>query len=188
MWVRVQLQSLKQKVHFENTRYLKDTNIYIYEDFSKETMAMCKGLWDKVKKSRQQSKVTVIKYDKIYLSKFRTRRSVNCVFFIVFCINRLKLWIWHLRHSKISKTYVLTLLILIIFFIWVILQTRMSISSIQHPKKKLHILVLVTFLNITVELNSSEKDAFSILHLNIRCLNKNFENLKIFLAWLGFQF
>ena len=40
--------------------------------------------------------------------------------------------------------------------------------------------------DITVELNSSEKDAFSILHLNIRSLNKNFENLKNILSrtWL----
>ena len=42
--------------------------------------------------------------------------------------------------------------------------------------------------NRTAELNSSEKDAFSILHLNIRSLNNNFENLKPFLAELGFRF
>ena len=41
--------------------------------------------------------------------------------------------------------------------------------------------------NITVELNSSEKDAFSILHLNIISLNKNFESLKTFLAELDFR-
>ena len=35
------------------------------------------------------------------------------------------------------------------------------------------------------ELNSSEKDAFSIFHLNIRSLNKNLQNLKTFLAELG---
>ena len=31
--------------------------------------------------------------------------------------------------------------------------------------------------SITVELNSTEKDVFSILHFNIRSLNKNFENI-----------
>ena len=35
------------------------------------------------------------------------------------------------------------------------------------------------------ELNSSEKDAFSIFHLNIKSLNKNLQNLKTFLAELG---
>ena len=35
------------------------------------------------------------------------------------------------------------------------------------------------------ELNSPEKDAFSIFHLNIRSLNKNLQNLKTFLAELG---
>ena len=42
--------------------------------------------------------------------------------------------------------------------------------------------------SITIELNSSEKDGFSILHLNIRSLNKNFETLKTFSAKLGFGF
>ena len=42
--------------------------------------------------------------------------------------------------------------------------------------------------NITVELNSPEKDAFLILHLNIRNINKNFENSKTFLAKLGLGF
>ena len=43
--------------------------------------------------------------------------------------------------------------------------------------------------NITSEMNSSEKEALSILHLNLRSLNKNFENLKTFFAELrlGFQ-
>ena len=35
------------------------------------------------------------------------------------------------------------------------------------------------------ELNSSEKDAFSIFHLNIKSRNKNLQNLKTFLAELG---
>ena len=39
---------------------------------------------------------------------------------------------------------------------------------------------------ITVELNSSENDAFSILHLNKRTQNKNFEKFKNILSqtWL----
>ena len=45
-----------------------------------------------------------------------------------------------------------------------------------------------SFHNITVELFFSEQDAFSILHLNIRSLNKNIEHLKTFLAKLGFGF
>ena len=39
--------------------------------------------------------------------------------------------------------------------------------------------------DITVEWNSSEKDAFSILHLNVRSLSKNLET---FLAELDFGF
>ena len=42
---------------------------------------------------------------------------------------------------------------------------------------------------ITAEMNSTEKEALSILHLNLRSLNKNFETLKTFFAELrsGFQ-
>lgn len=37
---------------WKNTHHLKDTNVYIYEFFSKETMAIRKLSWDKVKKLR----------------------------------------------------------------------------------------------------------------------------------------
>ena len=47
---------------------------YIYEDFSKETMAIRKSLWDEVKKLKQQGKYAVIKHDKIYSSEFRKQR------------------------------------------------------------------------------------------------------------------
>ena len=68
------LLDYKEREHIlKNTEHLKDTNIYIYEDFSKETMAIRKSLWDEVKKVQQQGKYAVIKYDKIYSSEFRTR-------------------------------------------------------------------------------------------------------------------
>ena len=41
---------------------------------------------------------------------------------------------------------------------------------------------------MAVELNSSEKDASLISHLNIRRMSKNFENLKTFSVELGFGF
>ena len=53
-----------------------------------------------------------------------------------------------------------------------------SISSIQYPKNKQT--KYFTVGNITVKLNSSEKDVFS------RSLNKNFESLKTPLAEFGF--
>ena len=49
----------------KNTHRLKYANIGIYEDFSKETMVICKSLSGEVKKLRQQGKYSVIKYDKI---------------------------------------------------------------------------------------------------------------------------
>ena len=38
----------------KNTHHLKDTNVYVYDDFSKETIAISKSLWDNAKKFRQQ--------------------------------------------------------------------------------------------------------------------------------------
>ena len=60
------LLNYKDKGHIlKNTHHLKDTNIYIYKDFSKK-LVIRKSLWDEVKKLRQQGKYAVIKYDKIY--------------------------------------------------------------------------------------------------------------------------
>ena len=58
----------------QKTHYLKDTNIYIYKDFSKETMAIRKSSWYEVEKLRQQGRYVVIRFDKIYSSEFRTWR------------------------------------------------------------------------------------------------------------------
>ena len=66
-----------------------------------------------------------------------------------------------------------------------ILLTQTSISSIQYPKHKQTKYYMVG--NITVKLHSSEKDVFSILYLNTRSLNKNFESLKTLLAEFGFR-
>ena len=60
----------------ENTLHLtkdtEDTNIYVYDDFSKEKIAMRKLLWDKVKKLRRQGKYAVIKYHKTFSSELHT--------------------------------------------------------------------------------------------------------------------
>ena len=37
-------------------------------------------------------------------------------------------------------------------------------------------------------IDSSSHDSFSILHLNIRSIKKNFENFKLFFSFLGFSF
>ena len=44
------------------------------EDFSKETVEICKKLWDQDKKLREDGKSEVVKYDKIVTSDFRPRQ------------------------------------------------------------------------------------------------------------------
>ena len=52
---------------------LKDTIYSVREEFSKETVQMCKQLWDQVKKLPEVGNYTVIKYDKIVTRDFQHR-------------------------------------------------------------------------------------------------------------------
>ena len=44
---------------------LKDTGIYVYEDFSNETMEVRKSLWEKLLECRRQDKYAFLNYRKI---------------------------------------------------------------------------------------------------------------------------
>ena len=44
---------------------LKDTGFYIRDEYSKETISVCKKLWEDVKNLCKKSKYAVLKYNKI---------------------------------------------------------------------------------------------------------------------------
>ena len=46
--------------------FQKREDIYVYDDFSKATVALRKENWEKVKALRQQGKYVILIYDKIY--------------------------------------------------------------------------------------------------------------------------
>ena len=50
----------------KEARNQKPKDIWIYEDFSKETVKIKKELWDKVRELRSQNKYGLLVYDKIY--------------------------------------------------------------------------------------------------------------------------
>ena len=54
----------KHKV-LRSAKKLKDTGIFIYEDFSKATMELRKSLWEEVLYNRQQIKVAYLNYRSI---------------------------------------------------------------------------------------------------------------------------
>ena len=54
----------KQKILL-NCHKLKGRKIYVYEDFSRETMEKRKMLWNKVKDLRRQGKFAIISYNRI---------------------------------------------------------------------------------------------------------------------------
>ena len=53
----------------------KIRNFYFKEDFSRETLAIRKGLWNEVVRLREEDgKFAVINYDRIYSRSFRPRK------------------------------------------------------------------------------------------------------------------
>ena len=50
----------------KEARNQKPKDIWIYEDFSKETVKIRKELWEKVRELRSQNKYVILVYDKIY--------------------------------------------------------------------------------------------------------------------------
>ena len=54
----------KQRI-LNNAKKLKNTGIYIYEDFSKDTMELRKSLWEQVLEYRKQNKFACLNYRSI---------------------------------------------------------------------------------------------------------------------------
>ena len=78
----------------KNTHHLKDTNIYIYEDYSKEILAIGKSLWDEVKKLRQQGKCAIVEESmlSINMTRFIPVNSIyeDKIFSLIFTLRSLK--------------------------------------------------------------------------------------------------
>ena len=52
----------KAKKILQNAKKLKDTGIFIYEDFCSDTMELRKSLWEKVLEYHQQGKYVYLNY------------------------------------------------------------------------------------------------------------------------------
>lgn len=66
------LQSWKQKeAIIKNSNKLKNTGIYVNEDFSDETMLIRKELFKQMKKARDDGKFAKVVYDKLFVRDFR---------------------------------------------------------------------------------------------------------------------
>ena len=66
--VIIKVLDFKDKTRIlRNCKKLKGTNIFIYEDFSAETMEIRKVNWEEVKRLRkEEGKFAILIYDKIY--------------------------------------------------------------------------------------------------------------------------
>lgn len=54
---------------------LRDSDFYMREDYSKETILICKNLWKEVKILRKKGKYAFLKYDKIVTRNFYPRKK-----------------------------------------------------------------------------------------------------------------
>ena len=63
----------KQKI-LSNAKKLKNTGIFIYEDYCKETMYLRKSPWEEVLQHRQQNKIAYLNYRSVVV---RERRDVR---------------------------------------------------------------------------------------------------------------
>ena len=60
-----------KKKTLENARNLKDTGIFIYEDFCDDTMELRKSLWEQVLEHHRQNKIAYLNY-KIIVVRYRS--------------------------------------------------------------------------------------------------------------------
>ena len=61
-----------------NKKKLKDTGIFIYEDFSKAKMELRKSLWEKVLQYRQQNEIAYLNYRSIVVKDCIERQFIFC--------------------------------------------------------------------------------------------------------------
>ena len=54
---------------------LRDSDFYMREDYSKETILICKNLWEEVENLRKKGKYAFLKYDKIVTRNFYPRKK-----------------------------------------------------------------------------------------------------------------
>ena len=59
----------KQQI-LNNAKKLRDAGIYIYKDFSKDTMDLRKTLWEKVRQYQKQNKFACLNYRSIIVRDF----------------------------------------------------------------------------------------------------------------------
>ena len=62
-----------QKI-LSNAKKLKNTGIFVYEDYCKETMDLRKSLWEEVLQRRQQNKIAYLNYRSVVVREHRDVR------------------------------------------------------------------------------------------------------------------
>ena len=72
------LRSIDKHKVFQNSKKLKNTGTFIYEDFSKTTIELRKSLWEEVLLHQQQDKITYLNYRSIVVKDNIVRSFIFC--------------------------------------------------------------------------------------------------------------
>ena len=67
------LKYKEKELALSKAKKLKNTGIFINEDFCADTMMKRKALWDKVKEHRKNGKFATVRYDKLIVREFKNK-------------------------------------------------------------------------------------------------------------------
>ena len=176
----VKLLRFKDKTKiFQNANKLKGQNIFINNDFSKATLELRKELMVEVKRLRELSKIAYLNYTTI-VSREKSR-GVNVK------IN-IKNKFFGLPKMQFESDF--ECLSFDPFFLQENFIINKCDPDVNFYQNNVSNVKANYFLMTEVEssLASFDPNAFSVLHLNIRSMKKNFENFKEFLKNLRVSF
>ena len=164
----------KQDILHESNS-LKIRKFYFKEDLSRETVALRKGLWNEVVRlPEEEGKFAVINYDPILLTKFSAKKLL-----VSFHMNQeLKMNAEYFENQTFNVFNTENLLLNDSFDPDSNFSNTHGFTNTTYFTRK----------SLKAMIKENNGISFSVLHLNIRSLNKNFESLKNLLVEINFCF
>ena len=181
-----------KKLILKSSRNLNDTGYHINENVSEETVEIRKENWKKFKELRKNGKYAILVYEKVLWGEKRSsiyifnlrKHSLNWLW----CFERTFVCVWRILFLEENNFDVENEnsenILLNPFEPETILSDENNDPDINFFNKKSEV-VNSPYYNVDRFNSSSQnllKNSFSILHINIRSMNKNFEKLHEYLS------
>ena len=170
----------------------KNTGLFIYENFSKDTMELRKSLWKQVLKYRKQKKIRMPKLQEHHSKRLQwCKINIDLFYFLRVTLSQK---IEGITKESVNKE-----------------QQAQNFENLKYDPLENSGNILfdnssdpdLHFYNTNIQnlntpyilpeelqkfLGDDKDENVSVLHLNIRSINKNFENFKMFLSNLNLSF